>query len=220
MKLIEKILLEFRLTPSRDAEEKISKIGDIQKNMNIVKYFQGWFAGAFMGGNNYDAVPELLKDINTIKNIYGTPSVSKMYRALHLRVPKSTTVDQIKKMNKIKTGPLPVQSWSLSPQGAMWYFKHFAIEQNQSGTPEPDKAWVLVEAEPQQNLKVLITAEEINQYFSDLAMAESETFLSDMLERLATNYNNVDMNKQVEILCKVTSDVKVKVIDVMIPPST
>lgn len=225
MDLVYKILKEFFQQPTVDAEDKLKTILEIDSELpeTIASIITHWFRGTFMGNKLSSSNEALLeKTFEVLQKTYGKPSVSKIYRALHLRVKEGTTEEQILKMSLIKTGVATFQSWSSTKAGAMWYYNHFAIEQNNAGKIDPEKAWVLVEATTSSNLNVLVTASEMTQYLSDCSKAVEKGIIgfadSSILKRFAKNFNSSTMIRQHEVICKAKENVPVKIIKVMIPP--
>jgi len=224
MKLIDKILLESMLKPNVDAIDKIKQIitiGGKDAPSKCALYVKNWFAGSFMGGRNKDRMGDLEQTFNILQKVYGSPEIGKIYRAIHLRVDKNATNEDIMRMNSIVTGPASYQSWSFNKEGAMWFFKHFAVDQNQHGDQEKGKAWVLVESTSQSTLSSVITALKLNQFFSDCYKALDAGLINfaypEVVKQLATDYNSNDMAKQSEVVCKITGKVKVKVLNIMVP---
>jgi hypothetical protein len=150
--------------------------------------------------------------------IYGKPEDSKLYRALHLRVKEGTTEEQIKSLTKLTSGPDPLQSFSETEAGALWYYKHFAIEQNKRGKIAPDKAWVLIVTTP-QNVNILCSANEFSLFLSDFYeyLNDKKDKDAKTLKKIAIHANALELRKQNEIICQCEEKIKAKVIDVMIP---
>jgi hypothetical protein len=219
MNIVDRILKEAMLPPIKN---NVSVLDSYSPDdlMEYVTMVRGWFSGAFMGGRNLESFPELKDTFNFLKKLYGEPSNSKLYRVLHLRLGENEDVNSILSKTKISTGPAPIQSWSSVPAGALWYFKHFAVEQNGNGAPEPDKAWVLVEATPSASLRVLADAEQMSQFFSDLYLdfKTHHVGLTDAIKRMAGWYHESDMTKQHEVVCLADRLVDVKIIKVLVAP--
>jgi len=230
IKLIEKysgkkVVLEKMLPPTSEAINNIRKIyaKDEELPQRIASVIKNWYSGSFMGQKlpaNINS--KMLEVFNTLKELYSNGNVSKVYRALMLKVPPTATAEKIRTMVAIKTGVAMIQSWSTERSGAEWYFKHFASEQNHSDRQKHGWAWVLVEAQVGEGLELLTTATVMNQYLSDCSLGLKQGVIDfvepEFMEMAAEHYNSDDMLKQHEVICKASNKVMVKVLDVMVEP--
>ncbi len=173
-----------------------------------------WFYGGFMSGedkHDNEYVKEVIDVFKKIGKIYHTPVDEKLYRIAHLHVPGMGT-KEIRKISKTQSGPKQLQSWSTSKEGAEWFFNHFVRDQNQDAVTHPSRTWVLLSTET-KNLNQLLTFEECIQFLYDIG------HMDPMIEVVADRLVSNDMLKLHELICDTPKEVKVKIENILVPPS-
>lgn len=182
-----------------------------------------WFIGGFMSirTDERDEVAEAIEIFKKIGTSYHKPVKGKVYRVAHIRVPSSYKEEDILKIDKCKSGPKTLQSWSSTKKGAEWFYNHFVDQQNHDAIPHPERSWVLLETEA-HNLDQLLTFESCIQFLYDVCMVlDNGTYQSkwaEKIEYLADHFNVLEMKKLNELICATPEEIPVKVISVYVAP--
>lgn len=226
-RFIENIILESMLTPDSDSDDKIKKIIKMTKNKDapiiIINYIINWFSGRDMGGNiSKDDFTMTFNCFDLLSKVYGKPKGDNFYRAVHLRITPDLNKKDLLGTHVISSGPTPLQSFSLTEDGALYFFNHFAKQQNGSANAQRDKTWVLIKVSS-DNISPLISANTLNQFVSDAYAADIDKVFSyedtKQIKKIATLYNELEMTKQNEIICEVKEKITADIIKIMVPAS-
>lgn len=183
-----------------------------------------WFSGYFMHvKTNYNEDVKIAIDIfKKIGESYHTPISGKVYRIAHIKVPSTYKEADILKIDRCKSGPKTIQSWSSSKKGAIWFYNRFVDKQNHRSVPSPERAWVLLETDA-SNLDQLVTFESLIQFLYDSAIIldpeqKIHSKWAKKLESLGNYFNIADMRKLNELICATPEEISVRVLSVFVAP--
>lgn len=210
------LLFEKYIAPFDDDFKKAEKrVNALKMDHDFLDHaiwaLHGWFYGRFMMKKDSEDIKEVTDIFKRIGEVYHNPIKEKMYRVTHMHIEPGTPVKDIRKVDKVRTGPKQLQSWSTSKEGAEWFFNHFVRDQNKDDTPHEAKTWVLLSTDA-EHLGQLLTFEECMQFLYDVGLMFRD------IEEIADHLVGDDMLKLHELICDTPPEVPIRIENILVPP--